>query len=114
MKLTDIQYDTAELKIQWAAIEKSRMVALDQIVRKRYAKVTGLDKSDPQELFCFAVGFTEPPPDLTKIKRQENGPNTSDRLTQNSPEARKTNNRFANLWALPRYLKLFWHSPIRS
>jgi hypothetical protein len=68
MKLTDIQYDTAELKIQWAAIEKSRMVALDQIVRKRYAKVTGLDKSDPQELFCFAVGFTEPPPDLTKNK----------------------------------------------
>lgn len=68
MESNDIQFCATELKTQWEAIAKSRMTALDKIFGKRYSKVTGLDENDPQELFRFAVGFTEQPPDLTQDK----------------------------------------------
>jgi hypothetical protein len=64
-----IQHDTATLKTQWETIAKSRMDAMKTITSAVYRKVTGLDENDPPELWRFAMGFMERPPDLTGNKK---------------------------------------------
>jgi hypothetical protein len=69
MESNTIQHDTAELKVQWATIAKSRMDAMLKIISTNFRKVTGLDENDPPELWRFAVGFMERPSDLTGNKK---------------------------------------------
>lgn len=61
-----IQYDTAKLQSQWARIARSRLDSLKKIAQKSHSKALGLDKTDPPELWRYAVGHIEPPRELAK------------------------------------------------
>jgi hypothetical protein len=83
MEANITQRDTAELKVQWSIIAKSRMDAMKKITRTNYHKVTGLDENDPPELWRFAVSFSERQPDLT---RNKNIKNLSEHFRQIDPQ----------------------------
>lgn len=61
-----IQYDTAKLQSQWPRIARSRLDSLKRIAQKSHSKALGLDKTDPPELWRYAVGRIEPPRELAK------------------------------------------------
>jgi hypothetical protein len=76
-------YNTATLESQREAILKSQLDARIGIIFKAYGKVARLDKSDPSELWRFAIGNSARPENLTSNPRAVI---IADRLRQFDPQ----------------------------